>query len=205
MLKEFPCAAAITEVAVSSQAVETVVREKPQLVVVDVKLADADPSELIKALRAAASNPRILVLVGLEDETLTRKALAAGAEGVVFTIQPAAVLCAALIDSLSRDVPKATALRPAQAHARPISNGPSARSNELKREGFIESLTLREREVLQALAKGLKNVEIADRLCISETTVRHHFTAIFSKLHVSNRQQLLIAAHRQGLVEFGTS
>jgi LuxR family maltose regulon positive regulatory protein len=72
------------------------------------------------------------------------------------------------------------------------------------RMGFIESLTSREREVIQSLAKGFTNMQIADRLFISETTVRHHFTAIFSKLHVSNRQQLLIAAHRQGLVEFGT-
>lgn len=204
ILKELPFVSEITEVAVSSQAVEIVVREKPQLVVVDLKLADADTSTLIRALRATASDLRILVLSGLNDETLTRKALAAGAEGVVFTIQPAAVLFAA-IDSLCGDVPRSMAPGPVQSAAGLTSYRPSARSTDLKRAGFIESLTSREREVLQSLAKGFTNVEIADRLCISETTVRHHFTAIFSKLHVSNRQQLLIAAHRQGLVEFGTS
>src|SRR5262249_20824699 len=170
----------------------------------DVQLADADTAELITALRAAASNFRILVLSGLNDEMLTRKALAAGADGVVFTMQPAAVLCAA-IDALCSGIPKSTALRPAQPPAGPISSRPSASSTELTRTGFIERLTAREREVLQSLAKGFTNIDIADRLCISETTVRHHFTAIFSKLQVSNRQQLLIAAHRKGLVEFGTS
>jgi len=204
ILKESPFVSEIAEVAVSSQAVDTVVREKPQVVVVDLKLVDADPSALIRALRAAAADSHILVLSGLHDETLTREALAAGAEGVVLTIQPAAVLFA-VIESLCGDVPRSMGPRPAQPATGLISDTPSIRTTDLKRVGFIESLTSREREVIQSLAKGFTNIEIADRLCISETTVRHHFTAIFSKLHVSNRQQLLIAAHRQGLVEFGTS
>lgn len=204
ILKESPFVSEIAEVAVSSQAVGIVVRENPQIVVVDLKLVDADTSALIRAVRAAAAEVHILVLSGLNDETLTRGALAAGAEGVVFTMQPAAVLFAA-IDSLCGDIPRSMAPGPARSAAGLISSRPSAGSNDPKRLGFIESLTSREQEVLQSLAKGFTNVEIADRLCISETTVRHHFTAIFSKLHVSNRQQLLIAAHRQGLVEFGTS
>jgi DNA-binding NarL/FixJ family response regulator len=204
ILKESPSVSDITEVDVSSQAVDIVVREKPQIVVVDLKLVDADTSALIRALREAAADVRILVLSGLNDEMMAREALAAGAEGVVFTIQPAGVLLAT-IDSLYRGVPNSVAPEPSQSASSLISHGPSARNDDLKRVGFIGSLTSREREVLQSLAKGLTNVEIADRLCISETTVRHHFTAIFSKLHVSNRQQLLITAHRQGLVEFGTS
>ena len=204
ILNESPFASEITEVAVSSEALEIVVREKPQVVVIDLKLADADTSALIRALRAAAADSHILVLSGLDDDSLTREALVAGAEGVVFTIQPAAVLFAA-IDSLCGGVPRSMATGPAQSAPSLVSHRPPARTNDLNQTGFIESLTSREREVLQSLAKGFTNVEIADRLCISETTVRHHFTAIFSKLHVSNRQQLLIAAHRQGLVEFGTS
>ncbi|MEK7349891.1 MAG: response regulator transcription factor [Nitrospirota bacterium] len=203
ILKEAPFVSEIAEIAMGSQAVEIVAREKPQVIVVDLKLADADTSALIRAMRAAAADSHILALSGLNDETLIRKALAAGAEGVVFTIQPAAVLFAA-IESLCGGVPRYMDPRPVQSADGPISDRPSARSNDLTRTGFIESLTYREREVIQSLAKGFTNMEIADRLCISETTVRHHFTSIFSKLHVSNRQQLLIAAHRQGLVEFGT-
>jgi DNA-binding NarL/FixJ family response regulator len=204
ILTESASVSEITEVAVSAQAVDTVVREKPQVVVVDLRLVDTDSSALIRALRAAAADSRILVLSGLHDETLTREALAAGAEGVVLTIQPAAVLFA-VIESLCGDVPRSMGPRPAQPATGVISDTPSTRTTDLKRVGFIESLTSREREVIRSLAKGFTNMEIADWLCISETTVRHHFTAIFSKLHVSNRQQLLIAAHRQGLVEFGTS
>ena len=202
-LKESPFVSEVTEIAVSSQAVEIVVREKPQVIVFDLELADADTSALIRALRAAAGDLHILVLSGLNHGTLTRGALAAGAEGVVLTLQPPAVLFAA-IASLFGGVPRSMGPRPEQFATGLISDRPSAKCNDLTRVGFIESLTSREREVIQSLAKGFNNMEIADRLCISETTVRHHFTAIFSKLHVSNRQQLLIAAHRQGLVEFGT-
>ena len=202
-LKESPFVSEVTEIAVGAQAVEIVVREKPQVIVVDLELADADTSALIRALRAAAADLHILVLSGLNHGTLTREALAAGAEGVVLTLQPPAVLFAA-IASLFDGVPRSMDPRPAQSATGLISDRPWAGSNDQPRSGFIESLTSREREVIQSLAKGFNNTEIADRLCISETTVRHHFTAIFSKLHVSNRQQLLIAAHRQGLVEFGT-
>ena len=63
-----------------------------------------------------------------------------------------------------------------------------------------EGLTEREREVVRLISEGLSNKDIADRLCISSITVRHHLTNIFDKLGVSNRQKLLIRAHQHGLV-----
>ena len=62
-------------------------------------------------------------------------------------------------------------------------------------------LSERERQVISSLGRGLKNKEIAEHLCISDTTVRHHLTAIFSKLQVADRLELLIFAYRNGLVE----
>jgi DNA-binding NarL/FixJ family response regulator len=204
ILKTHPFVLDVDDVPLGAKAVEIVVREKPQVIIVDLELADADPVALIRELHTAAADSHILVLSGLDDEKLEREALSAGAGGVVLTIQPPAVLFAA-IDSLCGFAPRPLDDRPAQSATGPTSDRPSARSHDRTRQGFIESLTAREREVIHSLAKGLKNQEIADRLCISETTVRHHFTAIFSKLHVSNRQQLLITAHQQGLVEFGVA
>jgi DNA-binding NarL/FixJ family response regulator len=192
----------VDDVPLGATAVEIVALKRPQIIIVDLELADVNTSELIRKLRAASADSNILVLSGLDDTKLTREALAAGAGGVVLTIQPPAVLFA-VIESLCGDVPRSMGPQPAQPATGVISDTPSTRTTDLKRVGFIESLTSREREVIQSLAKGFTNMEIADRLCISETTVRHHFTAIFSKLHVSNRQQLLIAAHQQGLIEFG--
>jgi DNA-binding NarL/FixJ family response regulator len=202
ILKTHPFTSEVDDVPLGANAVEFVVRKKPKVIIVDVELADTDTSELIRKLRAAAADSYIVVLSGLDDTKLTREALAAGADGVVLTIQPPAVLFAA-IESLCGSAAGSMDIRPAQSAISLISDRSSVRTNDRTQAGVNESLTSRELEIIHFLAKGLKNKQIAERLYISETTVRHHFTAIFSKLHVSNRQQLLLAAHRQGLIEFG--
>jgi len=202
ILKAHPFVSRVDDVSLGSNAVDIVVREKPQVIIVDLKLADADTLELIRKLRSAAADSHILVLSGLNDEELTRAALSSGAEGVVLKVQPPAVLFAA-IESLCGCVPKPWGYQPVRSANGLNGVTPSAGTNKSEYRGFIEGLTSREREIIHFVAKGLKNKDVADRLCICETTVRHHLTAIFSKLHVSNRQQLLIMAHQRGLVELG--
>ena len=63
----------------------------------------------------------------------------------------------------------------------------------------IAHLAKSDKEVVRLVSEGLSNKDIADRLCISNITVRHHLTSIFDKLGVSNRQKLLIRAHKDGL------
>jgi DNA-binding NarL/FixJ family response regulator len=65
----------------------------------------------------------------------------------------------------------------------------------------INRLTSREREIIRLVGLGLKNKDIATRLSITDITVRHHLTSIFRKLEVSDRQKLLILAHRYGLAD----
>ena len=202
LLKTHPFASEVDDILLGVNAVEIIVRKKPQVIIVDLELADADTSELIRRLRAAAEDSHILVLSGLDDAKLTREALAAGAEGVVLTIQPPAVLFAA-IESLRGFAPRPVDHRPAQSAIGLIDDRSSVRSDDRTRAGFKESLTSRELEIVHSLARGFKNKQIADSLSIKEATVRRHFTLIFSKMHVSSRQQLLIAAHEQGLIEFG--
>jgi DNA-binding NarL/FixJ family response regulator len=202
LLKTHPFASEVDDVLLGANAVEIIVRKKPHVIIVDLELADADTSELIRKLRAAAEDSYILVLSGLDDAKLTREALAAGAEGVVLTIQPPAVLFAA-IESLCGFAPRPMDNRPAQSAISLIGDRSSARSNDRTWAGSSGSLTSRELEIVHSLARGFKNKQIADRLSIKEATVRRHFTVIFSKMQVSSRQQLLIAAHQQGLIEFG--
>ena len=64
----------------------------------------------------------------------------------------------------------------------------------------LNHLSEREKEVVRLIGQGLKNRKISQELCISETTVRHHLTSIYSKLGVSDRLELLVYAHRNGLV-----
>jgi DNA-binding NarL/FixJ family response regulator len=202
-LKVHPFMNIITDdVSAGANAVDIVVRDKPQVIIIDLELSDADPLTLIRGLLSAAADSHILVLSGLVDAKLTREALAAGAEGVVLTIQPPAVLFAA-IESLSGFVPRPMGDRPAQSADSLMGDWPSVKSHEPTRQGLIASLTSREWEIIRLIAKGFKNKEVADRLCIAETTVRHHLTSIYSKLHVSTRQQLLIMAHQRGFFDLG--
>ena len=169
----------IGELIRGSDAVEVVSQEKPDVIVMDLDLPGGDVSTLIRKFRAAAKDTHILILCGLNDEHLTREALCSGAAGVVLKIQPAAVIFAA-IEGLYHKVPEAIS-----------SFEPKALSN----------VTSRERQVIALIGEGLRNKDVAERLFISETTVRHHLTSIFNKLGVSSRQKLLIVAHQSGLAK----
>jgi DNA-binding NarL/FixJ family response regulator len=195
-----PLISKIVDIPVGVQARDIIVREKPQVIIVDLDLSDADPSAVIRELRMVSTDSRILVLSGLNDPKPIVDALTSGAEGVVLNIQPPAVLIAA-IESLSDFSPRSAGDRSVQSADCQIRDMSSAGSKDLAAPGSIESLTSREREIIVLIAKGLRNKSIADRLYVSDTTVRHHLTSIYSKLHVSSRQQLLIMAHQEGLDE----
>jgi DNA-binding NarL/FixJ family response regulator len=78
-----------------------------------------------------------------------------------------------------------------------VSNAREKRSDP--EQAKIQSLTQREREVVALACEGLKNRCIASRLFITEATVSHHLTSIFTKLGVTDRLQLIVYVHRQGL------
>ena len=163
-----------------SDAVEVASQEKPDVIVMDLDLPGGDVSALIRKFRAGAKDTHILILCGLNDEHLTREALCSGAAGVVLRIQPAAVIFAA-IEGLYHKVPAA------------ISSFEPTKT--------FTNVTSREREVIALISEGLRNKDVAERLFISETTVRHHLTNIFNKLGVSSRQKLLLMAHQSGLAK----
>jgi DNA-binding NarL/FixJ family response regulator len=78
---------------------------------------------------------------------------------------------------------------------------PGEGSNGNGEKKMIDQLSNRERDIIELIGEGLKNKQIAARLYISETTVRHHITSILGKLKVSDRLELLIFAYRNNLVE----
>jgi DNA-binding NarL/FixJ family response regulator len=198
MLDAHPRISLVGELSGGSNAVEVIGQERPDVVLIDLDLADVDVLELIRKFHTAAKESRILILSGLNDEELMREALCSGAAGVVLKVQPPPVIFAA-IEGLCGNAPKAfvaETMRPALKSVQPEQKNPGG-----AHEKSLTSLTTREREIITFIGKGCRNKDIADRLCISETTVRHHLTSIFNKLEVSNRQKLLIIAHQYGLVE----
>lgn len=185
--------------------VNTIVGQHPDLVLVDLDCHDNDVLEFI-GRQASKKGSAVLLLSDLTGNELARKALSLGAAGVVLKIQPPAVLIAAIQDLCPRyslaSKSKALATGITQPQNRKfVKPSPQKYPADAEDKLNIDSLTTREIEVIRLIALGLKNKEIANRLSISDITVRHHLTSIFCKLEVSDRQKLLILAHRHGLAD----
>ena len=189
----------IGELSGYANAAPVITREKPQVIIIDMDIADANVLDLVREIKKSAQDARILLIGGFSHQEFMHEALHAGAHGVVLKVQPPAVLLAA-IESLCDRGSIGTPHSPESAS---INNHPPL---QLAKKGWpendaMDSLTTREHEIIEWVSKGLSNKEVADRLCICDTTVRHHLTSIFGKLEVSNRQQLLIFAHQCGLIQ----
>lgn len=194
ILEAHPNISLVRELSGGPDAVEVVAEEKPEVILIDLDVAGV--LDLIRKFHVAAKDSHILILAGLNDEELTREALCSGAAGVVLKMQPPAVIFAAIESACSNASKTLVSLLPALGRIVHY-----AKTNDSELSKAITSLTTREREIIPLIGEGFRNKDIADRLCISETTVRHHLTSIFTKLEVSNRQRLLIVAHQYGLIE----
>ena len=179
--------------------VSNVLRQHPDLVLLDLDSRTADALNAIHIIQNTFVNSSILALTDLADHELTRRALSLGVAGIVLKIQPPAVLIAG-IQHLCPRYPFSSMPSPAtdQTGFRTLST-PAPNAQERMK---IDSLTDRERDVVRLVGLGLKNKDIANRLAISDITVRHHLTSIFCKLEITDRQKLLILAHRFGLADF---
>jgi two-component system, NarL family, nitrate/nitrite response regulator NarL len=169
-----------------SEALAIAASEQPDLIILDILLGDQDGLTILPDLREVAKNVRVLVLTGLRGSESQRRAMLAGAMGVVLKEHAAEVLIKAIIKVNEGEVWLDRLMMGSLLDE--MSQAPEVDSEK----GKIASLTEREREVIALIAEGLKNKQIGQRLFISETTVTHHLSSIFSKLDVSDRLELVI-------------
>jgi DNA-binding NarL/FixJ family response regulator len=159
---------------------------RPDVFILDME-AQHDALSTIKQIQEAAQSSKVVLLCGLDDKDCTRDAFAHGVDGVILKVQPAEVVLAVL-EGLYAPV---KSLIPVEvltvAKQVGVSTEPSS---------WPDVLTEREREIIRLVAQGHSNKEIADKLSISDSTVRHHMTSIFDKVGVSSRQKLLVQAHQ---------
>lgn len=181
----------------SADALALVEREQPNIIVLDLDLGGESGLELIPKLLATAEQARILVLTGLRDPEKHREAMMLGVMGVVQKEKAAEILLKAIQKVHAGGIwyDDQSQLGSVLADMR--------RTSESKKKDYesekIATLTHREREVITHICKGLSNKDIADKLCISETTVRHHLTSVFEKLEIKGRLTLLIYAFEHNL------
>lgn len=173
-----------------SEALELTASAAPNLILLDLDLGGENALAFITQLRETAPNARVLVLTGVRDTDAHRQAVQLGAMGIVLKEHAPDVLIKAIekvhAGEIWLDRPTmGRMLREMSARDEKVIDPEAAK---------IQSLTQRERDVVTLIAEGLKNKQIAQRLFISETTVTHHLSSIYSKLGVSDRLELVIYA-----------
>ncbi len=183
----------------STTIVESLIRQQPEVILLDLDAKGADALSFIKKRDELGQSSSVIVLCDLGQDEAARKALSLGASGIVLKNQPPTVLIATIL-SLSEPAEKDLAVKH-EGKEKLKSTPPSLVKQLPAVADKFGSLTAREREIIRLIAMGLKNKEVASRLNISDITVRHHLTNIFTKLDVSDRQKLLILAHSHGIVD----
>ncbi len=188
----------VSMVGSRAEALQTARDLRPDIIVLDLLLGDEDGLEFLPELCQASPNSRVLVLTGVQATQSHRTAIRRGAMGIVLKQQAAEHLLKAILKvhdgevwidrSMMGSVLTEVRANPHGADANPESNK-------------IKTLTPREREVITLVTEGLKNKAIGERLFISETTVTHHLSSIYSKLDVSDRLELVVYAFANNLAQ----
>jgi DNA-binding NarL/FixJ family response regulator len=170
-------------------AVELALRERPQVVVMDIRMAGQDGIEATRRLAAEAPEVAVLILSMLEDDESVFAAMRAGARGYVLKGAEQEEIVGA-IHAVSRGE---------------AIFGPGVAQRVLQLFGTerpaepFPSLTAREREILDLMAAGASNTEIARKLFISPKTVSNNVSYILGKLQVADRSKAIVRARRSGL------
>ena len=180
-------------------------RLRPDVVLMDLRMPRCDGVEATRRLREADAGIKVLMLTTYADDRSVLEALRAGARGYLTKDAGAAEIHRALRQVTGGQA----AIDPAVQHhlldALSPSPGPvrgagaGAGPQEAPSPELPDGLTPREAEVLSLIAQGLSNVEIADRLVVSEATVKTHINHLFAKTGVRDRAQAVTYAYRHGL------
>ncbi|MGY5005508.1 response regulator transcription factor [Streptomyces griseus] len=183
----------VAEAADGRAAITVVDEQRPDVVLMDVRMPVLDGLSATRELLTHPVPPRVLMLTTFDSDDLVLGALRAGALGFVLKdTQPSRILDAVRTVADGNPVlsPAATA-RVIAAATGPQSSHTRDASRRAARDR-LSALTERERETAGAIAEGLGNPEIAERLHISVATVKAHTGSLFSKLAVQNRVQVAL-------------
>jgi two-component system, NarL family, response regulator LiaR len=178
-----------------AQAVELALRTRPDLVLMDLKMPGMNGIQATQAIREQLPDTRVLVLTTYDADEWVFDAIRSGASGYMLKDTPRERLILAIKETVA-----------GKTHVDPVVAGILFRHIAQESKGRTDStlaapLSEREREVLQLIANGFSNAEIAQKLHLSEGTVRNYVSALFAKLGVSDRTQAAVLALRYGIVE----
>ena len=194
--------AVVGEAANGEEALAAVAAQRPDIVLMDIRMPGMDGLEATRRILAgpAASSCQIIILTTFDLDQYVYAALSAGASG--FLLKD--VTPEHLIEAV-RTVRLGDALLSPSITRRLVERFASAQAPQIAVHGDLSELTPRELEVLQLLARGLSNAELAMELVLSEATVKTHVARILRKLGLRDRVQAVVLAYQTGLATAGTS
>jgi DNA-binding NarL/FixJ family response regulator len=174
------------------EAVDTVTRAAPDVVLMDIRMPRLDGLDAIRRLRERGSTARVIVLTTFDTDELILTALRHGAAG--FLLKDTAP--ADLVFAIGRVAVGQPMLSPSvTTHLIATVTRPADDTRRLAARALLDRLTDRERAVAVAVSEGLSNAEIADTLHMGVATVKTHIGRVFAKLAVTNRVQVARYVH----------
>ncbi|MFC4565298.1 response regulator [Nocardiopsis mangrovi] len=177
-----------------AEAVEAVLRYRPRVVLMDLRMPGVDGIAAIERIAALPDPPVVVALTTFDDDTHVVRALSAGAIGFLVKSTPAEDL----INLVRVAADGHTVMSPeATRRLLAVSGGGRGRAEDARRRA--EGLSEREREILGCLGEGMSNADIARRLFLAETTVKSYVSRMLTKLGCTNRTQAGLVAHEAGI------
>jgi DNA-binding NarL/FixJ family response regulator len=194
LLTADPAIEIVGQAATGRQAVDRARGLKPDVVLMDVRMPDLDGIAATRELSRTAAGARILILTTFEQDDYIFGALRAGASGFLLKRTRPEELIAAVHTIAAGD----SLLSPSVTR-RVIDRMAQQPTPELTDQAKLDTLTPREKDVFELIARGLSNREIATALVVEESTVRTHVKRILMKLDLRDRVQAVILAYETGL------
>lgn len=189
----------VAEAGTGLEAIAAAREHKPDVILMDIRMPELDGLEATARILAENNGDvRIIILTTFDPDEYVYRALRAGASGFVLKDIPPE----ALVDAV-RTVAEGGAMLSPTITRRLISQFARHMGSERKLAKRLQQLTEREREVLQALASGMSNAEIAEALFIGPATVKSHVSSLLSKLGLRDRSQAVIFAYECGIAKVG--
>lgn len=188
----------VGEASDGAEAVRQVRDLAPDVVLMDVRMPVLDGIEATRAITAAGASARVIILTTFDVDEYAFAGLQAGASAFLLKdVAPAELIQAVRVVASGDAV---VAPRVTQRLLETYVRGTARPAASTPRDPLLEELTPRETEMLEAMAEGLSNAEIAHRYFLSEATVKTHVRRILTKLHLRDRVQAVVYAYETGLV-----